>query len=359
MSEAKVQKSAHTKDDQSFNWSSSQVVNLTGDGTVQGVYFRAKSKIYANPEAHPQKELSHKDKLAGYVQTSGQLGGALGLVVSGLLEGNLARAALGGFNSLRSTTKLVSDFNAKSNAKSHRNDMVEGGVAASANSVGFLNMRSPEEMLAVAMGVTAWATKGIQSFIHMRREKKLEDKQAEIESNNLFFKNNQVVAAEDTPEPKVMGFVHRGLEAIKDKALETTFFVMSHAPPVMMGTRAVSYLVDGINNGDLAMAGGGASFIVGATLMAFKDHKSYMKARAERKAKAEDSDMVLKTKFADDFENAEYGEPVNAIAEIDGSGNLKMKWGIKIDDAVQQMEDKLNIKTTHNIHPHDDKTVHA
>jgi|TARA_R110002126_G_scaffold3263_1_gene18440 hypothetical protein len=303
-------------------------------GTVQGFLLRAKDYIYPDEKAAEAKEikpLTHKDKLSGYVQTSGQLGGALGLVASGLLEGNIPRAALGSFNALRSSTKIISDFNAKSRASSHRNDLVEGGVAASANSIGFLNVRSPEELLAVSMGVTAWATKSITSFLHMKREKSSDDKQQEINENNVFFKNRRATTPESAPQSRVVGLIHRGLEKIKDVSIESTCFIMSHAPPVMMTTRAVSYLMDGINNGDMAMAGGGASFIIGAGLMLFKDHGSYMSARAERQQKRE-AKGDLKSKMTTDFTSAEQGEALCATLRFKECGGQSIEWKVSVAD---------------------------
>lgn len=292
------------------------------DVKVQGIYMRTRDA--PNAEFTAPDKLSHKDKLCGYVQTSGQLGGALGLVASGLLEGNFARIGLGSFNAFRSGTKLVSDFNAKSKSKSHRNDMAEGAVATTGNSVGLLNVRSGEELMAVCMGVTAWATKGIMSFIHMRREENAEKRQEEIKRNNLFFNNVAVQPKGDAPPPRVQGFIHRNLDALKEKALEGTFMVMAHAPPLMMAVRAASYLMDGINNNDLAMAGGGASFIVGATLMAIKDHRSYMTARAERK-----EEKGLKEKAKEDFGQAKQGAPLTFMAEIDSKGHVSARWGLE------------------------------
>lgn len=320
---------AHYKDGYDFG---AMKVRSNGQniGVVQGFLLKAHDYIYPDEKAVAAKEkkpLTHKDKLCGYVQTSGQLGGALGLVASGLLEGNIPRAALGGFNALRSSTKIISDFNAKSRASSHRNDLVEGGVATSANSIGFLNVRSPEELLAVSMGVTAWATKAITSFLHMKREKTAEEKQQDVDANNMFFSSREVSTPEQTPKPRIVGLIHRGLEKLKDASLETGCFLMSHAPPVMMGTRAVSYLMDGINNNDLAMAGGGASFIVGAALMVFKDHGSYMKARAERQASKENEDG-LKQKIADDFCDAEFGAPLQATLQFKGNGAASLCWRI-------------------------------
>ncbi len=318
---------------------------------AQGIYMRSvgvnSPEISQNIE---KKELTHKDKLCGYVQTSGQLGGALGLVVSGLFEGNFARMGLGGFNAFRSSTKLISDFNAKSNKKSHRNDVAESSVATGGNSVGFLNIRSPEELMAVCMGVTAWATKGITSFIHMRCEGNAEKRQQDIHKNNLFFSSNTVEPQKDDPKPRVQGLIHRGVEMLKDKALESTFMVMSHAPPLMMTMRAASYLIDGINNNDLAMAGGGASFIVGATLMAIKDHRSYMKARAERK-----EEKGLKEKAREDFKYAEKGKPVTFLAEMKPDGNISARWGLDLGE----MDGIIKAKVKNNPNAYKFETVTA
>ena len=155
MSDFTLNTSQTLQDTNSYNFDTMKVTANGQDiSAVQG--FSLKADYPPDLDQHAddtaqQTPLSHEDKLSGYVQTSGQLGGALGLVASGLLEGNMARAALGGFNAFRSSTKLISDFNAKSRSSSHRNDVVESGVATSANSVGYLNVRSPEELLAVTM----------------------------------------------------------------------------------------------------------------------------------------------------------------------------------------------------------------
>jgi hypothetical protein len=306
---------------------------LTPDGESRavGICFKELPKISAAPVSQaanqdlydkPTQELTHKDKACGYIQTSGQLFGALGLVASGLLEGNIARVGLGGFNSLRSSFKLVSDIGAKSRSQSHRNDVVEGGVATSANSIGFLNVRSPEELVAVTLGVTAWATKAMTAFIHKRAEDKNEQGNAEIDSNNKFFEAHKVTPPESGVAVKVVGLISKNMSWIKDKAMEGTLAVMSHAPPLMMGGRAVSYLMDGINNNDMAMAGGGAAFIVGSVLMAVKDHGSYMKAKATR-----EHDRSLKEKMADDFDHAEQGDGLTAVVNITIDGQRSVDWG--------------------------------
>jgi hypothetical protein len=101
-----------------------------------------------------------------------------------------------------------------------------------------------------------------------------------------------------------------------------------------MGGRAVSYLMDGINNNDMAMAGGGAAFIVGSVLMAVKDHGSYMKAKATR-----EHDRSLKDKMANDFDNAEQGEGLTAVVNITIDGQRSVDWG----------ENKPSEVTTHGL----------
>tara|TARA_R110002124_G_scaffold287216_1_gene471450 strand:+ start:145063 stop:146058 length:996 start_codon:yes stop_codon:yes gene_type:complete len=295
------------------------------------VCFKAQQEASTQPagEYSPQapcdklrRELTHQDKVYSYIQTSGQLFGALGLVASGLLEGNIPRAALGGINSLRSSFKLAADLRAKSHSKSHRNDVAEGGFATSANSVGFLNVRSPEELIAVTLGVTAWATKTMTAFIHKRGADKSLQEHAEIDSNNKFFAERKVTPRENGSAVKVVGFVYKNIGWLKDKAMEGTLAIMSHAPPLMMGARAVSYLLDGVNNNDMAMAGGGAAFIVGSVLMAVKDHSSYMNAKIRRAEK-----RSLKEKMASDFDNAERGEGLSAVVEISADGKKSVGWG--------------------------------
>lgn len=327
-----------------IDWSNTTVENYAGTMRVQGIQLREGGEalvgVRASQKGMPQ-DLTHKDKAAGYVQTSGQLMGALGLVVSGLLEGNLWRASLGGLNSLRSTFKLASDVRAKSRSSTHKNDVKEGAVAASTNSVGIGNVRSFEEALAVAMGITAWATKGITAFIHMKREQNLEQEQAEMNENDAFFANNPVQATDESPSLKVGGYFYRGLQALKDASLEGGFFIMAHAPPVMMAVRAVSYLQDGVNNNDVAMAGGGASFILGAVLMMYKDHKSYMKARHDRQAKAEEAKESLKTLVADQFEEAEGGPSLTSVLTTDDVGYTNVDWGVDIDEAYSDYSKTL------------------
>ena len=172
------------------------------------------------------------------------------------------------------------------------------------------------------------------AFIHKRAEDKNEQGNAEIDSNNKFFASRKVTPPESGIAVKVVGLVSKKMDWLKDKAMESTLAVMSHAPPLMMGGRAVSYLMDGINNNDMAMAGGGAAFIVGSVLMAVKDHKSYMKAKVTR-----EYDRSLKEKIADDFDHAEQGDGLTAVVNITIDGQKSVDWG----------DNKLSEVTTHSL----------